>query len=145
MPEDTGFYIEDVCIPHTCLPVNYTNNFLQFKYFNDDSFMVITGPGNYSVRDLNDAIVAKINYVHNQGEIVASAFIARTNSIGIKLKGTTTVGVRLQLLTDNEFTFPVDRKRSMNGLLKKFTPETFAGSEGTDPVSLTRTSFATST
>ena len=91
--------------------------------------MVIIAPGNYSVRDLNDAIVAKINYVYNQGEIVVSAFDARTNSIGIRLKDTTTVGVTFQMLTDSEFTFPVDTKRSMNGLLKNFIPETFAGSE----------------
>ena len=34
MPEDTGFYIEDVCIPHSWYPINAGNNYLQVKYFN---------------------------------------------------------------------------------------------------------------
>ena len=129
MPEDTGFYIEDVCIPHTWLPVNATNNYLQFKYFSSTPIHVVIAPGNYSARDLNDAIVAKINQVYDQGEIVASAFDARTNSIGIKLKDTNTVGVTFKLYTDSEITLPANKKRSMNGLLKNFTAETFADTE----------------
>ena len=35
MPEDTGFYIEDVCILHTWYPANITNNYLQVKHFNN--------------------------------------------------------------------------------------------------------------
>ena len=58
MPEDTGFYIEDVCIPHTWYPVN-ANNYLQVQYFIYPPVDVEIDPGNYSMRGLNDAIVAK--------------------------------------------------------------------------------------
>ena len=64
MPDDTGFYIEDVCIPHTWYPVSLTNKYLQFKYLNTAPKDVVIDPGNYSVRDLNAAIVAQINKVY---------------------------------------------------------------------------------
>ena len=128
MPEDTGFYIEDVCIPHTWYPVNSTNNYLQFKYHNAVPKDIVIDPGNYSVLDLNAAIVAKINATYGLGEIVSSDYSIKTHTIGIKLK-VPSVGVTFRLYTDDEFTSPVNKNRSMNALLKNFTADTFEGSE----------------
>jgi len=128
MPEDTGFYIEDVCIPHTWYPVNSTSNYLQFKYHNATPKDIVVAPGNYSARDLNAAIVAKMSEVYNLGEIVTSDYDVRTNSIGIKLK-VGAVGVTFKLYTDGEFTSPSNKNRSMNALLKNFTSDSFEGTE----------------
>ena len=38
MPEDTGFYIDDVCIPHTWYQISERNNLIAFKYSNTDYF-----------------------------------------------------------------------------------------------------------
>ncbi len=53
MPEDTGFYIEDVCIPHTWYPVSAGNHYLQVKHFSNTPEGIEIVPGNYSVHDLN--------------------------------------------------------------------------------------------
>lgn len=99
MPEDTGFYIEDVCVPHSWYPINAGNNYLQVKYFNSTPKDIIIDPGNYSVRDLNEAIVTKMNAAYNTNPFVTSDplfamdYDMKTNTIGIKLK-TATVGTR---------------------------------------------------
>ena len=129
MPEDTGFYIEDVCIPHSWYPINAGNNYLQVKYFNSTPKDITIDPGNYSVRDLNEAIVAKMNAVYNSlGEVFAMDYNARTNTIGIKLK-TATVATTFRIYTDSEFTVPANKTRSLNTMLKNFTADSFEGSE----------------
>jgi hypothetical protein len=59
---------------------------------------------------------------------VSSGYSIKTNTIGIKLK-VPSVGVTFRLYTDDEFTSPVNKNRSMNALLKNFTADTFEGSE----------------
>ena len=129
MPEDTGFYIEDVCIPHSWYPINAGNNYLQVKYFNSTPKDITIDPGNYSVRDLNEAIVTKMNAAYNSlGEVFAMDFDVKTNTIGIKLK-TATVGTTFNIYTDSEFTVPANKTRSLNTMLKNFTADSFEGSE----------------
>ena len=129
MPEDTGFYIEDVCIPHSWYPINAGNNYLQVKYFNSTPKDITIDPGNYSVRDLNEAIVAKMNAAYNSlGEVFAMDYDVKTNTIGIKLK-TATVGTTFKIYTDSEFTVPANKTRSLNTMLKNFTADSFDGSE----------------
>ncbi len=41
MPEDTGFYIDDVCIPHTWYPISERNNLIAFKYSNTEYFAYV--------------------------------------------------------------------------------------------------------
>ena len=129
MPEDTGFYIEDVCIPHSWYPINAGNNYLQVKYFNSTPKDITIDPGNYSVRDLNEAIVAKMNAAYSGlGEVFAMDYDSKTNTIGIKLK-TATVGTTFKIYTDNEFTVPANKTRSLNTMLKNFTEDSFEGTE----------------
>ena len=110
MPEDTGFYIEDVCIPHTWYPINTGNNYLQMKYFNNTPKYIEIDPGNYSVRDLNEAIVAKMNAVYNSSDIFLMDYDTKTNTIGIKLKvKTQDVGATFKIYTDSEFTDPATK------------------------------------
>ena len=60
MPEDTGFYIDDVCIPHTWYPIAERNNIIVFK-FNTNSYIAGVPPGNYSTLNLGLAIAQVMN------------------------------------------------------------------------------------
>ena len=51
MPEDTGFYIDDVCIPHTWYPTSERNNLIAFKYSNTDYFAYVP-VGSYNTANL---------------------------------------------------------------------------------------------
>ncbi len=108
MPEDTRFYIEDVCIPHTWYPVNTRNNSLQSKYCGCTPEEIEIEPGSYSVSDQNAAIVAKINAVCIQGEICMMGFGTKTNTIGVKNK-TATPGTTFKIYTDSKFTDPTTK------------------------------------
>ena len=41
MPDDTDFYIDDVCIPHTWYPISERNNLIAFKYSNTEYFAYV--------------------------------------------------------------------------------------------------------
>jgi hypothetical protein len=99
------------------------------KYFNSTPKDITLDPGNYSVRDLNEAIVTKMNAAYNSlGEVFAMDFDVKTNTIGIKLK-TATAGTTFKIYTDSEFTVPANKTRSLNTMLKNFTADSFEGSE----------------
>ena len=99
------------------------------KYFNSTPKDITIDPGNYSVRDLNEAIVTKMNAAYNSlGEVFAMDFDVKTNTIGIKLK-TATAGTTFKIYTDNEFTVPANKTRSLNTMLKNFTEDSFEGTE----------------
>ena len=80
------------------------------------------------IRDLNAAMVAKINSVYNMGEIFEASYDIKPNSIGIKLK-TGLPGVTFQIYTDAEITDSTTNSKSMNNLLKNFTADSFEGTE----------------
>ena len=61
MPEDTGFYIDDVCIPHTWYPISERNNLIAFKYNNTSNCYAYVTPGNYNTVALGVAIAAAMN------------------------------------------------------------------------------------
>ena len=84
MPEDTGFYIDDVCVPHTWYPIEAgINNVIVFQ-FAIETKSITVAPGNYSVKDLGVAIVAAMNAeVHVTA--FESGYDAKTNSLTIKL------------------------------------------------------------
>ena len=48
LPDDTEFYIEDVCIPHTWYPISERNNIVAFKYNNTSRCYAYVTPGNYN-------------------------------------------------------------------------------------------------
>ncbi len=60
-PEDTGFYIDDVCIPHTWYPIEAGRNAQLVVTYDNLTHFVAIGSGNYTVRDLRAAIVDATN------------------------------------------------------------------------------------
>ena len=61
MPEDTGFYIDDVCIPHTWYPVEAGRNAQLVVTYDFSTHFISIESGNYNVKDLGVAIVEATN------------------------------------------------------------------------------------
>ena len=62
MPEDTGFYIDDVCIPHAWYTVNENVNDQVHFFVSNDALRSATVPeGFYKVTNLATAIAQAMN------------------------------------------------------------------------------------
>ncbi len=69
MPEDTGFHIDDVCIPHTWYPVETDrNDVIVFLYFGIKLSAYVPA-GDYTVAALAVAIADSMNNVLAQSSI----------------------------------------------------------------------------
>ena len=117
MPEDTGFYIDDVCIPHKWYPISERNNLVAFKFITT-TFYAYVPPGNYSALDLGVAIAKAMNTAWAGPARFESTYDASTNKITIKLMATFTFA--FQIYTDVELNqiAPSLIGRSMNTILK---------------------------
>ena len=126
MPEDTGFYIDDVCIPHTWYPVeDGVNNTVAFLFGMTTRHVTIP-PGNYSVKDLGLAIVSAMNAAAALPAF-ESVYDVKTNSLTIKLTSA---------YSTNPFEIYSDAylaaagysyaNKTMNSLLKNFTAKGFS-------------------
>ena len=79
MPEDTGFYIDDVCIPHSWYPIEAGRN-TQLVVTYDIVVHVVAvaiDSGNYSVKGVGVAIVAEIN---KKGAMVQNGSVGKQYS-----------------------------------------------------------------
>ena len=125
MPEDTGFYIDDVCIPHTWYPIEEGRNNIIVFQFAIETKAINVPPGNYSVKDLGLAIVAAMNAeVH----VIAfeSGYDAKTNSLTIKLTSAFATN-SFEIFTDAYLKAAGSSysNKTMNSLLKNFTQKGF--------------------
>ncbi len=121
MPEDTGFYIDDVCIPHTWFPMeDGINNTVVFKA-NGVNRIATVPAGNYSVKDLGLAIVTAMNSA-STSDLFESVYDIRTNSLTIKLKVSSST-IPFDIYTDHfvKELAPTYANKTMNTLLKNFT------------------------
>ena len=132
MPEDTGFYIDDVCIPHTWYPISERNNLVAFQYNGADLFAYVP-PGNYSTADLGLAIVTAMNaimatIVSITTERFKSSYDKSTNLLTIGF----IVGVnnrsKFEIYTDEhvKLTRPSLVSRTINTMLKHFSSQGFS-------------------
>ena len=122
MPEDTGFYIDDVCIPNTWYPISERNNVIAFKYNITVAHYAFVPPGNYSTSNLGIAIVTAMN-LSLDGLITNSPFQSSNAAIINKLTFSLVAAAKtriFQMLTDVEFkaASPTLVVRSMNTTLK---------------------------
>ncbi len=101
MPEDTGFYIEDVCIPHTWYPISERNNVIAFKFINTN-FVAYVPPANYSTSNLGVAIATAMNNAFALGDRFVSVYNASTNRITIKFNTAIKATSAFQIYTDVE-------------------------------------------
>ncbi len=84
MPEATGFYIDNVCIPHTWYPISERNNLVAFRFPNTDYFAYLT-PGNYTTGDLGVCIIGAMTIVLNKIICFESTYNASINKLTIEL------------------------------------------------------------
>jgi hypothetical protein len=120
-PEDTGFYIDDVCIPHTWYPVEAgRNNTLVFKA-NGVNRVATVAAGNYSVLNLGLAVAAAMNSASGV-DYFESLYDIKTNTLTIKTKSAYSA-IPFEIYTDSfvREVSPPHINKTMNSLLKNFT------------------------
>ena len=61
MPEDTGFYIEDICLPITWYTIEENRNDFFIFQFNTLNTYTAIPPGNYTTEDLGNQMVKTMN------------------------------------------------------------------------------------
>ena len=118
MPDNTGFYIDDVAIPVSWYVIDAgRNDALHFKVL-DQKFKVNLTPGNYSLVTLNDELVGKMNTVWPN--YFRSVPNISKNTIGIVITQTTT----FEILTDKQVrALNEDADATVNNILRNFTPK----------------------
>ena len=123
MPEDTGFYIDDVCIPHTWYTVETGRNDKLHFGFNTGNAIVSIPEGNYTTTTIGVAIATAMN----------AAIVSNINTFFSnwdKLKNTFVINLADSLLA-NRFEIYTDVQlkamnsaalgSSINSLIKNYT------------------------
>ena len=122
MPEDTGFYIDDVCITHAWHAIDANvNDQLVFKCSNDATRTSTIPEGIFNIRNLALAIAQEMNVAYNMA-VFESEVEFKTNVIRISLKSAYVNNVQ-SLLTDAELKTANNTTvlaRSMNSLINNF-------------------------
>ena len=127
MLDDTGFYVEDVCLPIAWWTVEEYYNDIVFMEFENAPHMAVITPGSYNTTELGAEIVRAINsgmttvkfageYRKSQGAIVIKWLASYVGTNFTK---------SFKILTNNELVTKgvsgTNIKRSVNNLLKNFT------------------------
>jgi hypothetical protein len=122
MPDNTGFYIDDVAIPVSWYGIE--------KGRNNELYVVVNGvltirhlnSGNYSLVSLNEIIAFELNLPF-PNHFTASPNVAQ-NTIGIVGETNAT----FEILTDTQIkAFGFNADKSINNVLRNFTPEVHHG------------------
>ena len=61
MPDDTGFYVEDICIPVSWWSIEEFVNYQLFIFFENSLRIATITPGNYTTAELGTEIARAIN------------------------------------------------------------------------------------
>ena len=131
MPEDTGFYIDDVCIPHTWYPISERNNVIVFKFLTSN-YIAYVPPGNYSTVNFGVAIAKAMNdALVNIPPRFESVHDASTRKLTIKLLDVVKQFNAFRIYTDHliEELAPSVAHRSINTMTKNFALKPFDNSD----------------
>ena len=117
MPQDTGFYIDDVCIPHSWYTIETgVNNFIVVKWA-AQQIAVELEQGLYTGLDLNGHIVAKMNANSTFSNKFTSDWSAKESTIGITVVSGSTFGIP----SNSEITDAKYKTNNVNKILKNDT------------------------
>ena len=120
MPEDTGFYIDDVCIPHSFYTIEEgVNDRLQFAYVDNTTRTVTIPEGYYNITTLASAIADGMNAAMGGPPVVVPEVNLKTNTLKISLAPNYTTA-QFRIYTDSEITSLSTKNRSIYSLLKNF-------------------------
>ena len=100
MPEDTGFYVGDVCIPHSFYTIEAGINDQLTYVFNNSTRTVTISEGYYNITTLAMAVADGMNTAIGS-TIVASEVNLKTNTLKISLTPAYATG-QFNILTDAE-------------------------------------------
>ena len=119
MPDNTGFYIDDVAIPVSWYTIEEGRNNELYVRVNGVLRQYLISTGNYSLVSLNTEIVNRLNFVQAPTtQFTASPNVA-TNAIGI----TAAANVVFEILTDAQLkALNINANQSINNVLRNFTP-----------------------
>ena len=99
MPQDTGFYVDDVCIPHTWYTVEIARND-QFQFnFNSTKSTATVPPGIYEVAGLGAAIAKAVSDQVNSVGAFTSEYNKLQDTITISLASTSNRSTSLQMMS----------------------------------------------
>jgi len=119
MPEETGFYIHDVCIPHSFYTIHVgVSDQLQYAYLDATPRTVTIPQGYCNITTLASAIADGMNAVIG-APLVVSEVNLKTNTLKISLAPNYTTG-QFRIFTDSEITSVSTKNRSINTMLKNF-------------------------
>ena len=117
MPDNTGFYIDDVAVPVSWYVVDEgRNDMFYFKVGNQVLQERVT-PGNYSLVTLNEELVAKMASAGFTDYFVSAPNVSKNI---IRIVGTTTT--TFEILTDKQVRdLGYDSSATVNNILRNFT------------------------
>ena len=126
MPEDTGFYIDDVCIPHTWYPISERNNLIAFKYSNTDCFAYVP-VGSYNTANLGEGIIKAMTTSLSNILRFELTYDPTKNNLTIGLLASLKPFQAFKIYTDEELKLiaPSLVGRSMNTMLKNTVPKAY--------------------
>ena len=118
MPDNTGFYIDDVAIPVSWYTLEAGRNNELFVFVNGVTHALSIPTGNYSLVTLNERIVATMNLI-NSSYFTASPNVAK-NTIGIN----SAANVVFEILTDAQLkALNINTNQTINNVLQNITPK----------------------
>jgi hypothetical protein len=117
MPDNTGFYIDDIAIPVSWYAVAANRNNVFYFKINGTVSMETIIPGDYSLITFNEALVSLMNSKLN---VFTSHPSVSDNSVGIR----TTSSATFEILTDAQVKdLNGDASATVNNILRNFTPK----------------------
>jgi hypothetical protein len=117
MPDNTGFYIDDVAVPVSWYVVDEGRNNVFYFAVGVQVFKTFITPGNYSLITLNEELVDKMHSVGFANYFVSAPNV---NKNTIRIVGTTTTP--FEILTDKQVKdLGHDSSATVNNILRNFT------------------------
>jgi hypothetical protein len=118
MPDNTGFYIDDIAIPVSWYAVAANRNNVFYFKINGTVYMETIIPGDYSLITFNEALVGLMNSKLNA---FTSHPTVSDNSVGIRV---TSLVTNFEILTDAQVKgLNGDASATVNNILRNFTPK----------------------
>jgi hypothetical protein len=145
MPEDTGFYLEDIVIPVSWYPVtNFFSNALYIEVSKTGSttsgtgFIITVSPGSYSTESLGTEIVAKMNTAFNGTGATAflSTYVPQTKRFLITHPTWT-----FKIYADNDAALLATMKTTQVGTSGQYTKAQFLAQSMNDLIKNTYNSY----
>jgi hypothetical protein len=128
MPEDTGFYVENISIPVSWYPINESNNLFSFEYYwitsdgetFDRTYVVSIPVGIYTTRSLGEAMAVAMKNSPDVIHDFESIYDDTTRTFTLSTVTTQEHYVEFQIFIDSEVTTADFSSRSLNKVIGNY-------------------------